>query len=143
MQIIFVMGPACSGKSTYIKNNYPNFEVVDLYDFQENCVDIESCWQSYYDCRDKLVEIIKSGKDVVLEHTLLRAKRRVFYIDAVREITDEPIDIVLIKPDIDTLRERTKERKCFYGDQQLLDALSVLEVPTIQEGFNSVTIIND
>ena len=142
MKIIFVMGIAGSGKSTYIKDNFKDFTVVDLFDFQKHCYTFEDCWKSYMDAKDALINAIKENKDVVLEHTLLRAERRKIYIDAVREITDNPIEIILINPEFDILVKRNKERNIYVSDDYLKQNLDVLEIPTESEGFDKVTIIN-
>lgn len=143
MRIVFVMGIPASGKSTYIKDNFKDYKVIDLYDFQENSFTFEDIWKSYMDCKDALIEAIKNGEDVVMEHTLLKGIRRKIYIDAIREITDEPIDIFLINPPLEILRERAKERKVYFDDEYILNQLNVLEIPTIDEGFRNVTIIEE
>lgn len=141
MRITFVMGLPASGKSTYIKNNFKDTKVIDLYDFQKNSFTFEDIWKSYMDCKDALIEAIKNGEDVVMEHTLLKGIRRKIYIDAIREITNDPIDIIVINPPLEKLRDREKERKIYFNDECILNNLKVLEIPTIEEGFNSVTII--
>ena len=35
MGIIIVAGPTCSGKSTFIKNNFPKHTKIDVFDFQQ------------------------------------------------------------------------------------------------------------
>ena len=44
--IHFVIGPACSGKSYFIRKTFPNAVVVDIFDFQENCYTVEDVAQS-------------------------------------------------------------------------------------------------
>lgn len=144
MRIIFVMGLSCSGKSTYIKNNFKDIKVLDLYDYQKNCLSYsyDEIWDSYMRIKDDLVEAIKNNEDVVLEHTLLKAIRRKIYIDAVKEVTDCPIEIFLIKPSKEVFKERKKSRNCFFNEKNYKDDLSILEVPTIEEGFSKVNVIN-
>lgn len=142
MRIIFVMGIAGSGKSTYIKENFTDFTVVDLYDFQQNCYTIQDCWKSYMDAKDALIEAIKKGENVILEHTLLKAERRKIYVDAVREITNVPIEIILINPEFNVLVERHKKRNIYLSDDYIKSNLDVLEIPTKEEGFETISIIN-
>lgn len=144
MRIVIVMGPACAGKSTYIKRNFENFKVIDLYKYQEENYSITGMARSYEKCKQDFLEAIKNGEDVVLEHTLLRASKRKEYIDAIREITDNDIECICICPPLKTLRQRRKLRDCYYGgDQAILDALNVLEIPMTKEGFSSVIIVKD
>lgn len=150
MSITFVMGIAGAGKSTYIKGKFPDCTVIDLYDFQKNGYVLnsgmsfeEQCLQSYYACRDAVVEAIKNGEDVVMEHTLLRAIRREMYVEAVKNVTDEPIDIIVINPPVDTIKERWSLRKLNPTDEEIKYNLSVLEIPTKEEGFRNITVVTE
>lgn len=140
MRIVFVIGPSCAGKSTYIKNHFDNYEVVDLYDFQRDfkVITLDTILQSYEQCKSALINCIKQEKDVVLEHTLLRAERRKPYIDAVKDLGDYNIDVIVIKPDKETLKERKKSRKCHTDTSDL----ELLEMPTFEEGFDNILIID-
>jgi len=136
MKIVFVIGPACSGKSTYIKNNYHDYNVIDLYDFQKGH-QYATILDSYEKCKEALIESIKEGKDTVMEHTLLREIRRKPYIDAIREITDAPIDIIVMKPSHEEFDKRCRLR----GFDGATDDFDILEIPTINEGYNEIKII--
>ena len=140
MPIVFIMGPACSGKSTYIKNHFDGYTVIDLFDFQKNCWNFESIAKSYEDCKEALINAIKENKDVVMEHTLLRAIRRAPYIEAVRELTDSPIDIICMNPSEDLLNYR-KGLRGVKGNAK--EELKVLEIPSKEEGFRKVLVINE
>lgn len=148
MSIIFVIGPAASGKSTYIKENFPDYKVVDIYDFQKNQLvsTVESTWISYHKAKDALIKALKEYDNVVLEHTLLRAERRPMYIDAVREVTKEPIDVIVFNLPASTIAERRIERSPMINYDTALNyaemELDLLEIPTKEEGFNNITIIS-
>lgn len=143
MSIIIVAGPTCAGKSTFIKENFADREIVDLFDFQENIVffSTDSIMRSYEECRDALIQKIKEGKQVVLEHTLLKAIRRKFYIDAIREITNEPIEIYFLIPEREIYREQLRKRKQPTDDDFIDSSYSILEIPTKEEGYDKVTVI--
>ena len=145
MKITIVMGISGSGKSTYIKNHLKDRVVIDLWDFQKNYTFFtqSNIIESYEKCMKKLQEELKNGNDVVLEHTLLRGIRRKPYINAIREITNDPIECIVINPNLDILRDRKKERKIYYNDEEIQAELEVLEIPTIEEGFDNITIINE
>ena len=92
MSVIFVMGPSCAGKSTFIANRYPNLRKIDLYDYQSHLFErkfytIDDILKSYEDCKRDVVEAVKNNEDIVLEHTMLKAIRRKEYIDAIREVS--------------------------------------------------------
>jgi predicted kinase len=141
------MGPACSGKTHFIKKNYPNAKVIDLYDFQkESYRSIEGIWQSYEKCAEALKETIKNNVNndtIILEHTLLKRIRREWYISQIREVTNEDIDIVCIKPSETTLYKRIKEREIEIDIEDTKMILSILETPVIDEGYSNITILTD
>ena len=144
MSVIIVMGPPASGKSTFVKENFKDKEVIDLFDFQEHILPTyESVWQSYVDCAEYLKEKIKEGKDIVLEHTLLKRKRREWYISQIREVTDDDIIICCILPTINEYYQRCKKRNQPITKSTAKSMLDELEVPTKDEGYKSVYIINE
>ena len=135
--ITIVMGPPCAGKSTFIKKNFPDAKVIDLFDYQKDCFTEADVWHSYEVCAAKLQKAIKENKEVVLEHTLLKAIRRKYYVDKIREVTDENINIVCLIPSAKVLKERCKKRKTSYNSMNL----EILEKPKKKEGFSEITII--
>ena len=143
--IIFVIGPSASGKSTFIKENFPEHTVVDLLEIQNRrfretgSYSVQTIRESYEITRDELVKAVKKGGDIVLEHTLLRAKFRSMYVDAVKEVTDTPIDVFVIKPSLQVYEERCRAR-IIPCEKELLD---ILEIPTKNEGFRNITVITD
>lgn len=151
MRIVFVIGPPCAGKSTYIRKNFQDAEVVDLYDFQENCRTVEDVARSYDDAEaalrgavEKALEREKEGKDggtVVLEHTLLMAKRRPQYVNAVRSLSDCPIEIRVVCPDKEEYARRCRKAGVFSGFFESYAAYDMLEPPKEDEGFSKITFV--
>ena len=56
--IVFVCGNSCTGKSTFIKKNFPNFEKVDVYDFQK---------KRLIATVNDLLEVYKEAENMLLE----------------------------------------------------------------------------
>lgn len=147
--IYFIIGPACAGKSTFIKQNFDmiNTITIDVYDFQKEYpfLTTTTVWESYVKCKDALITAItnpnRNGKDIVLEHTLLKRIRREYYIAAIREITQEDITVYCIKPDKKTMIEHHKKRKNFAVTNDIDIAFKVLELPQKDEGFCEVHIL--
>ena len=148
MAITFVMGPATAGKSTYIKQNFKDCKIIDLWDIQKDMVMSatslsDNILTSYEICKQNLIEAVKNNEDVVLEHTLLRAIRRKIYIDAIKELGDYEINCIVIKPDKKVLLERRKKRGLICNEKQIEEELNVLEIPTKEEGFSNIKIIEE
>lgn len=144
MSVIIVAGPTCAGKSTFIKQNFPDRTVIDIYDFQQNClINPDTILESYEACKVALQDALRSGKKVVLEHTLLCQKRRPMYIDAIREITDEDIEMFFIIPTISEHMRRARQRNIKLTVDYVRYMHEIAEVPTIIEGYSNVHIIRD
>lgn len=144
MSVVIVAGPMCAGKSTFIKEHFPDHTVVDLYDFQDGIINTYAdVMRSYEECRDELVKAIQRGNDVVLEHTLLKQQRRPMYIDAIRSVTDEDIEMYFILPSIDEHVKYAQKRNISADKQYIEGVRSVIELPTIDEGYSAVHLIVD
>ena len=142
--VTIVMGPTCSGKSTYIKEHFPNTKVIDLMDFQDyQFVTVDSVWQSYEDCAKALQEAVKTGEDVVLEHTLLKETRRTWYIKKIREVSDCDINIVCLAPSAYVISNNSKKRKLDFSEEYAQEMLDFMETPDISEGYKKVEVISD
>ena len=144
MKIIFVMGPSCGGKSTFIQNNFPNYKKLDLYDYEvKNGFSIPAILQSYDEIKEDLLKAIKNNEDIVMEHTLLKAIRREVYIDAIKEITDAPIIGYFILPSDEEIKINAEKRKVSLYDGELDNIRKILDIPTEEEGFAEIHIITE
>lgn len=123
--IYLIMGIPGVGKTTYIKEHFKKDVIVlDLYTFQCKY----GAFQGYYELMKELKEKIKddsrNGRDIVVEHTLLKGKRRREYVEAIREVTDEEILLVFIdKTDDEIFKQLMEryERMGFVIDEKLKD----------------------
>ena len=144
MKIIFVMGPSCGGKSTFIQNNFPDCKKLDLYDYElKNGFSVPAIIQSYEDIKEDLIAAIKNNEDIVMEHTLLKAIRREVYIDAVQELTDAPIIGYFLLPSDEELNENAKKRNVKFYEGELDNIRDILDIPTVEEGFAEIHIITE
>ena len=99
--VTFVIGATASGKTTFIKDHFSNLNdtvILNVYDYQQ-AVYAEAGYSKHiplgeeFKCLHKanenlLTDIIKwlqDGKNVVVEQTLYKAKRRIGYIDTIRD----------------------------------------------------------
>lgn len=145
-EVIFVIGVAGSGKSTYIKNNYPDYKKIDLYDYQTHFMCVAEVLKSYEDCKQDLIESIKTCDKVVMEHTLLKKMRRIPYIDAVRETDEVKLTCVLVNPSVEQIVNNRIARglsKTICNKESVLDELEVLEIPEDGDGFDEIVIVEN
>jgi len=149
MRIVFVIGPAFSGKSMYVNRNFlfaknitiKKFaDIAEVADSNEELEELARNAQEY--CREALINSIQSAKEddtIVLEHPLLHKDEREYFIQAIRKVTDAPIDCYLMSPDEETAKKLTIYQpsllSIYHFDKQQL------EEPTVEEGFNTVTIV--
>lgn len=141
-----VMGVSCGGKSHFIRNNFPYAVVLDVYDYQvkrkkEMISRYDALLAANEDIKNDLVKHILNGEDVVMEHTLLKAMRREPYIAAIREVTDRDIDIYCLFPSEERFALNVKERD--VGLWEVSGMWDVLEIPTKDEGYTHVYIVDD
>ena len=140
------MGIPCSGKSTYIKSNFPDIETVDLYDYQENINTIEDVWKSYEAVKDELIKKLQTEDFVICEHTLLKLERREYYLHALQEAYPEiTFEIILCCPSFDEYKRNHIARHGGPETDEFIENryngfLEVLEEPTEAEGFSKVFI---
>jgi len=145
MSINFVIGPPCGGKSYFIKNTFSKDSIIiDIWDYQKDLpyFNVENVTESYELAKKNLIEVIKNNPDkqIIFEHTLLKAIRRKLYLDAIREITNEEINCYVIKPNMKRYKKNCNLRNLDYIFEK--DAFKMLEIPTKSEGFNNIYIIN-
>ena len=144
--LTIVMGPSCAGKSTYIQEHFEkSIPVFDLFIYQQNLPhSLHGIMESYQRCADDLCDALKNRPtdDVILEHTLLKRIRRDWYMERIRQVYDGPIEIICLKPSMETLRHNSKQR---FGtpdsDWVLQSSLDILELPTMDEGYTNIKII--
>ena len=151
MRIVFVMGPVFSGKSIYIKKQFPDARVVKMKVYDEfissasdNDMMYELTENAHYYCREALVNTVRAaGEDetVVLEHPMLKRDARDFFLNAVREVTDRPVECVVLKTDPEEVKEIADHQPAFI---RLHDSeIGVMDIPGEDEGVCSVTIVTN
>jgi predicted kinase len=144
MSVIIVSGPPFAGKSTFIKKHFPERTVVDIYTFQQNrLIEPETIMDTYEDCKCALQQAIREGKSVVLEHPLLCQKRRPMYINAIREVTDEDIEMYFILPSKKEHLRRARQRMKNCPAAYIHYVNELAEVPHEDEGYSKICIIRD
>lgn len=155
MAIRIVMGTAYSGKSYFAKTHFPEALKLDIYEYQKQVKSEGGLLDSFatlYEANERikkdLVNAVAEHKDVVMEHTLFKCKRRIVYVDAVREVSEEPIEIYLMRPSEDRLKANILERDGDKDDnddflKRLISLQKEIEMPNPAEGFSKIFIVKD
>ena len=155
MSIRIIMGTAYSGKSYFTQNHFPESLKLDIYEYQHQvkseCI-LPDGFATLYEANERikkdLVDAVAQHKDVVMEHTLFKCKRRIVYVDAIREISDEPIELYLMWPSEELLKSNIQKRDGDREDndyffEQMKNIQKEIEMPNPAEGFSKIFIVKD
>lgn len=159
--VTFVIGAPASGKTTFINNRFSdsgNTVILNIYDYQQSAykeagfskqVSLGHEFKCLYKANENLlVDIIKAlqeGKNVVVEQTLYKAKRRIAYIDAIRNaVKNITIAVYVMCPSDAVWEEHINERKLIDSIQRLRANAKEIEFPNPSEGFDKIyEVINN
>ena len=159
--VTFVIGAPASGKTTFINNRFSdsgNTVILNIYDYQQSAykeagfgkqVSLGHEFKCLYKANENLlVDIIKAlqeGKNVVVEQTLYKAKRRIAYIDAIRHaVKNITIAVYVMCPSDSVWEAYIIERKLIDSIQRLRANAKEIEFPNPSEGFDKIyEVINN
>ena len=159
-KVSFVIGATASGKTYYIDHNFAGKDVVilNIYDYQQKAyeesgfkhmdmmpmpVQFRCLMKANDDLLNDIIEKLRQGKDIVAEQTLFKAKRRIVYVDAIREVVDAGIEIYVMCPSEERWQENIRLRKLedYRGSFEMNTA--EIEFPNPAEGFDSIYEVSD
>ena len=159
--VTFVIGATASGKTTFIQNyfsNNRNTVILNVYDYQQAAyekagfgkhIPFGQEFKCLYKANENLlVDIIRAlqeDKNVVVEQTLYKAKRRIAYIDAIRNAVDNiDIEVYVMCPSDSVWEAYINERKLNTSIQCLRANANEIEFPNPSEGFDKIyEVINN
>lgn len=159
-KITFVIGAPAVGKSYFIEKNYggTDVDILNVYDYQQqaydeagyaeqNAIPMGITSRCLMKANEMLLEDIiarlKSGRDVVVEHTLFKAKRRITYIEKIRQAADVLIEFFVISPSDDRWKCNLKERGLKGGLQRYKSHADDIEFPNPAEGIDKIYEVTD
>ena len=154
----FVIGAAASGKTTFIKNHFSedkNTIILNVYDYQQatykkmeefGCIsfmeEIECLKNANEAILIDIIEALKEKKNVVVEHTLYKTKRRIAYIDAIRKaIKNINIEVYVMCPTDSVWEKYINKRK--LNVSKIKAQKNEIEFPNPVEGFNKIYQVID
>lgn len=157
-KLTFVIGANATGKSYFIKQNYEkkDVEILNVYDYQQRVYDEEGFGDSipfgmHSRCLmranslllNDIVKKLTQGRDVVVEQTFYKAKRRIAYIDEVRKIPDVVIEIYVMCPSDALWESNIQKRKLTGGFEGYKDGAKEIEFPNVAEGMDFIYEVVD
>lgn len=155
MAIRIIIGTAYSGKSYFAQTRFPDALKLDIYEYQNQVKSEGALPNSFailYEANERikkdLVDAVAEHKDVVMEHTLFKCKRRIVYVDAIREVSDERIELYLMWPSEDRLKDNILKRDGDRDDnddffKHIKNVQKEIEMPNTAEGFSKIYIVKD
>lgn len=156
--ITFVIGATASGKTYFIDRNYrgKDVDILNVYDYQQrvyeeagfgHSVPVGAMFRCLMKAQDMLLEDIisrlQAGRDVVVEQTFFKAKRRIAYIEKIREAAEVTIAVYVMRPGDSRWKANLESRNLsgrFEGYKQ--DA-EEMEFPNPAEGIDEIYVVTD
>ena len=149
-KLIMMCGVPGSGKSTWVRNNFPDIEPVSRDAIRFAILDERG--GDYFAYEEEVFEkfihqIIGSlvvDEITIADATHLNAKSRARVLNEVARFADE-IEAVVMDVHLLTALERNDERegRAFVPRGVIRRMYFQMETPTIEEGFTKITIIRE
>lgn len=157
-KVIFVIGAMASGKTFFINQNYTgaDSDILDVFDYQQrayeeagfrDAVPFGEQFRCLFKAQNMLLEDIvarlQAGRDVVVEQTFYKAKRRIAYIEKIREAVQASIEVYVMCPSDDQWKKNIENRKLRGQFETYKHTAAELEFPNPAEGFNRIYEVVD
>ena len=157
MALNIVMGVPGSGRTHFIERQFCGWKHFSVGDYQSRLkkergnAEMDSfayrllLLKANEEIKGDVITALREGCDVVLEHTLYKAKRRIAYIDEFRIVTDTPINIYVVMPSEKQLRNNliSSPNHCEEEFNRLRREMDDIELPNIAEGYEKIFIVRD
>lgn len=158
--VTFVIGATASGKTTFIQNHFSDDRdtvILNVYDYQQTAykeagfgesIPFGQEFKCLYKANENLlvdiIDALQNGKNVVVEQTLYKAKRRIRYIDVIRNtFNDITIEVYVMRPSESVWETYVTKRKLVHSFQRLKTEAEQIEFPNPIEGFDSIYEVAD
>lgn len=157
-KVSFVIGAMASGKTHFIKHffAYKDVDVLNIFDYQQKAykesgfgemmpigVQFRCLMKANDMLLNDIIEKLKCGRDVVVEQTFFKAKRRIVYVDAIRESVDAEMEIYVMCPSDDRWQKNIRIRNLEEGCGSFKMNTSEIEFPNPIEGFDSIYEVSE
>lgn len=160
--VTFVIGAPATGKTTFINNHFSdsgNTVILNVYDYQQAAYkeagfskniplgrhEFKCLYKANQNLLFDIIKALQEGKNVVVEQTLYKAKRRIAYIDAIRNaVKNITIAVYVMCPSDAVWETYIIERNLIDSIQRLRANAKEIEFPNPSEGFDKIyEVINN
>lgn len=156
--VTFVIGAAASGKTYFINTNYSDkdVDILNVYDYQQRAykeagfgdsIPFGAGFRCLLKAQDMLLEDIigrlQAGRDVVVEQTLFKAKRRIAYIEKIREAADVTVETYVMCPSDLRWKANIEDRKLGGSYERFKCEAAEMEFPNPAEGIDKIYEVVD
>ncbi|MCM1084162.1 MAG: ATP-binding protein [Clostridium sp.] len=156
--LIFVIGATAAGKTYFINEHYKDkdVEILNIYDYQQRAYDeagygkgislgagIKCLYKANDDLLKDIIDRLQAGRDVVVEHTLFKMKRRLAYIDEIRKSVDVNIIFYVLCPDDTQWQANIEKRKLDGKFEHYKKMAQDIEFPNQAEGIDKIYEVAD
>lgn len=170
-KLILVIGGNATGKTHFIRQHFSGkgMTLFNVYDYQQRVFNEagERCRQRVDEkgetmrlvflgdqarylmkannlLLDDIKEALSRGEDVVVEHTLYMAKRRIAYIDALREaVKDLVIELYIMRPSDAQWEANATSRGDADHFSRYKEEAKIIEPPNVSEGLDAIYEVVD
>lgn len=158
-KLIFVIGANATGKTHFIRQRFSGkgMTCFNIYDYQQRVyreegvgefVPMGAQFRYLMRANQMLLADVKEAltrdEDVVVEHTLYMAKRRIAYIDVLRkEVRDLTIDVYVMCPSDAQWEANAVSRGAADHFQRFKSEADILEFPNSSEGIDAIYEVMD
>ena len=157
-KLTFVIGANAAGKTYFIEHHLANEKavVLDVYDYQQKVYDEHGnkeriTFEEQFRCLKKanekhlhdIINELKQGNDVIAEQTFFKAKRRIAYIDEIRNEMDVKIEVYVMHPSNERWMENSKKREDIENIEVYEEQKKQIEFPNPAEEFDAIFEVID
>lgn len=159
-KLIVVAGATATGKSHFIERQFSDgtYEILDALDYQRRIFK-ENSYKGAVPLRlhrrlllmadqqllGDVIAKLCQGKNVVVEHTLLKAKRRLTYMDIQKEqgLDQVTAEVYVLTPTQTEWARRIEQRGLSARAQSIMSQAQDLEFPNEVEGWDRIFQVTD
>lgn len=158
-KVIFVIGATATGKSYFIEQNYgdKDVDILNVYDYQQKAYNEAGFGDAIpfgarFRClhaannmllKDIIDKISQGRRNVVVEQTFYKAKRRIVYIDEIRKVADVDIEVYVMCPSNSRWQANLQKRNLQGRFQAYKSSTDEMEFPNVAEGMDKIYEVVD